>query len=73
MTESSSPRLLLIGKPQFPAWPQPYERITMKSTIIAGILWHLVRAASAACFYASFKQVKKWSWETMWAVGGVIS
>lgn len=45
----------------------------MNSAIIAGILWHLVGAASAACFYAPFKQVKKWSWETMWAVGGLMS
>jgi hypothetical protein len=45
----------------------------MNSAIIAGIFWHLVGAASAACFYAPFKQVKKWSWETMWSVGGVMS
>ena len=45
----------------------------MNSAIIAGIFWHLVGAASAACFYAPFKQVKKWSWETMWSVGGMMS
>lgn len=45
----------------------------MNSAIVAGILWHLVGAASAACFYAPLKQVKKWSWETMWSVGGVMS
>ncbi len=45
----------------------------MNSAILAGIFWHLVGAASAACFYAPFKQVKKWSWETMWSVGGVMS
>ncbi|KAJ9433055.1 MULTISPECIES: L-rhamnose/proton symporter RhaT [Pantoea] len=45
----------------------------MNSAIIAGIFWHLVGAASAACFYAPFKQVKKWSWETMWSVGGIMS
>jgi len=45
----------------------------MNSAIIAGIFWHLVGAASAACFYAPFKQVKKWSWETMWSVGGLMS
>ncbi|MBN0182204.1 DUF979 family protein, partial [Pseudomonas aeruginosa] len=30
-------------------------------------------AASAACFYAPFKKVKHWSWETMWSVGGIVS
>ena len=45
----------------------------MNSAIIAGIFWHLVGAASAACFYAPFKQVKKWSWETMWSIGGFMS
>jgi L-rhamnose-H+ transport protein len=38
-----------------------------------GIIWHLVGAASAACFYAPFKKVQRWSWETMWAVGGFVS
>jgi L-rhamnose-H+ transport protein len=38
-----------------------------------GIIWHLVGAASAACFYAPFKKVQQWSWETMWAIGGFVS
>jgi L-rhamnose-H+ transport protein len=38
-----------------------------------GILWHLVGAASAACFYAPFKKVRRWSWETMWSIGGLMS
>ena len=33
----------------------------------------MIGAASAACFYAPFKKVKKWSWETMWSVGGIVS
>ncbi|WP_410009826.1 L-rhamnose/proton symporter RhaT [Pantoea agglomerans] len=45
----------------------------MNSAIIAGIFWHFVGAASAACFYAPFKQVKRWSWETMWSIGGLMS
>lgn len=45
----------------------------MNNAIILGIIWHLVGAASAACFYAPFKQVKKWSWETMWSIGGLVS
>ncbi|OON39987.1 rhamnose/proton symporter RhaT [Izhakiella australiensis] len=45
----------------------------MNNAILAGILWHLVGAASAACFYAPFKKVRHWSWETMWSVGGFMS
>lgn len=45
----------------------------MNSSIIAGIIWHLIGAASAACFYAPFKRVKQWSWETMWSIGGSFS
>ncbi len=30
----------------------------MSNAITMGILWHLIGAASAACFYAPFKQVK---------------
>lgn len=45
----------------------------MSNAITMGIFWHLIGAASAACFYALFKQVKQWSWETMWSVGGIVS
>ncbi|KID02551.2 L-rhamnose/proton symporter RhaT [Hafnia alvei] len=45
----------------------------MNDSIVLGIIWHLVGAASAACFYAPFKQVKHWSWETMWSIGGFVS
>ncbi len=45
----------------------------MSNAITMGILWHLIGAASAACFYAPFKKVKHWSWETMWSVGGIVS
>jgi len=45
----------------------------MSHAITMGILWHLIGAASAACFYAPFKKVKNWSWETMWAIGGIVS
>ena len=40
---------------------------------IAGIGWHMVGAASAASFYAPIEKVKKWSWETTWAVAGLFS
>lgn len=31
----------------------------MSNAITMGIFWHLIGAASAACFYAPFKQVKQ--------------
>jgi L-rhamnose-H+ transport protein len=42
-------------------------------TILAGIGWHAVGAAFAASFYAPIGKVKKWSWETTWAVAGLFS
>ena len=41
--------------------------------IVAGIGWHMVGAASAASFYAPIEKVKRWSWETKWAVAGIFS
>ncbi len=45
----------------------------MGSSIIMGIIWHFVGAASAACFYAPLKKVRHWSWETMWSLAGFFS
>src|SRR5271157_2858006 len=42
-------------------------------TILVGILWHMVGAACAASFYAPIGKVRKWSWETTWAVAGIFS
>jgi len=42
-------------------------------SIIAGIGWHLIGAASAASFYAPIEKVKRWSWETTWAIAGLFS
>ena len=42
-------------------------------SILAGIGWHMVGAASAASFYAPIGKVKRWSWETTWAVAGFFS
>jgi len=41
--------------------------------ILAGIGWHMVGAASGAAFYAPIGKVKKWSWETTWAIAGCCS
>lgn len=45
----------------------------MSPTILAGIGWHMVGAASAASFYAPIGKVTRWSWETTWAVAGLFS
>jgi len=45
----------------------------MPIAILAGIGWHMVGAACAASFYAPIGKVKKWSWETTWAVAGLFS
>src|SRR5579863_458707 len=45
----------------------------MPIAIFAGIGWHMVGAACAASFYAPIGKVKKWSWETTWAVAGIFS
>ena len=41
--------------------------------IITGIAWHMVGAASAASFYAPISKVKRWTWESTWAVAGIFS
>src|SRR5580692_1799949 len=41
--------------------------------ILAGIGWHTLGAACAASFYAPIEKVKKWSWETTWAIAGFFS
>ena len=45
----------------------------MPVAVLAGIGWHMVGAACAASFYAPIEKVKKWSWETTWAVAGIFS
>jgi L-rhamnose-H+ transport protein len=43
------------------------------NSIVYAIGWHMVGAASAASFYAPIGKVKKWSWETTWAIAGLFS
>ncbi len=45
----------------------------MPLAILAGIGWHMVGSACAASFYAPIERVRKWSWETTWAVAGFFS
>jgi L-rhamnose-H+ transport protein len=43
------------------------------TSVVAGIGWHIVGASMAASFYAPIERVKRWSWETTWAVAGLFS
>jgi L-rhamnose-H+ transport protein len=43
------------------------------TSVVAGIGWHIVGASMAASFYAPIERVKKWSWETTWALAGLFS
>lgn len=43
------------------------------TSVVAGIGWHIVGAGMAASFYAPIERVKKWSWETTWALAGMFS
>jgi L-rhamnose-H+ transport protein len=43
------------------------------TSIVAGIGWHVIGAGMAASFYAPIEKVKKWSWETTWALAGIFS
>jgi len=43
------------------------------TSIVAGIGWHVIGAGMAASFYAPIEKVRKWSWETTWAVAGFFS
>ena len=45
----------------------------MPTAILAGIGWHILGAAMAASFYAPIEKVRKWSWETTWAIAGFFS
>jgi L-rhamnose-H+ transport protein len=42
-------------------------------TILSGIGWHIIGAAAAASFYAPIEKVRRWSWETTWALAGIFS
>ncbi|HKF46335.1 MAG TPA: L-rhamnose/proton symporter RhaT [Terracidiphilus sp.] len=43
------------------------------TNIVAGIGWHALGAGMAASFYAPIEKVRKWSWETTWALAGIFS
>ncbi len=45
----------------------------MAPSPILGIIFHWIGGLAAASFYIPYKQVRRWSWETYWLVGGVFS
>lgn len=40
---------------------------------ILGIVFHWIGGLAAASFYIPYKQVRRWSWETYWLVGGIFA
>lgn len=40
---------------------------------VAGIAFHLIGGVASGSFYAPYKQVKGWHWETLWLAGGLVS
>src|SRR6185437_17080096 len=38
-----------------------------------GVFFHWLGGLAAGSFYAPYRGVKRWSWETYWLVGGVFS
>ena len=41
--------------------------------IILGVIFHFIGGFASGSFYMPFKQVKKWSWESYWIIGGLFS
>ncbi len=38
-----------------------------------GVIFHFIGGFASGSFYIPFKSVKKWSWESYWLVGGIVS
>ena len=45
----------------------------MAPSPVLGILFHWIGGLAAASFYIPYRQVRRWSWETYWLVGGFFS
>jgi len=43
------------------------------SNPILGVLFHWLGGLASGSFYVPYRQVRKWSWETYWLVGGFFS
>jgi L-rhamnose-H+ transport protein len=40
---------------------------------LLGVLYHSIGGFASGSFYMPFNKVKKWSWESMWIIGGLFS
>src|SRR6476646_6947745 len=45
----------------------------MNTNPALGVVFHWLGGLAAGSFYAPYRGVRKWSWETYWLVGGVFS
>lgn len=41
--------------------------------VILGVIFHFLGGFASGSFYMAFKNVRNWSWETYWLVGGLFS
>jgi len=41
--------------------------------IIIGVIYHFIGGAASGSFYMPYTKVRKWSWESMWIIGGLFS
>ena len=41
--------------------------------VLLGIIYHFIGGFASGSFYIPFKNIKKWSWESGWIIGGVAS
>jgi L-rhamnose-H+ transport protein len=41
--------------------------------VILGVVFHFLGGFASGSFYMSFKNVKKWAWESYWLIGGLFS
>jgi len=40
---------------------------------LLGVMFHWLGGLASASFYVPYKQIRRWSWEIFWIVGGVFS
>ncbi|RKR03352.1 L-rhamnose-H+ transport protein [Kushneria sinocarnis] len=41
--------------------------------IVLGVIYHFIGGFAAGSFYIPFKEVRRWSWESYWLIGGLAS
>jgi L-rhamnose-H+ transport protein len=41
--------------------------------VFIGVIYHFIGGAASGSFYMPFTRVRKWSWESMWIIGGLFS